>query len=236
MDADWIAAHLDDPNVRVVDVDVSGAIYEEGHISGAVLWDAYKDLRHPDYRPIDRDELDALLSRSGITPETTVVFYGYAPYLGYWLTGSPRARADPSARWPSRAMGECGQLLEYQRTRSQAPPHTSVGGSGPSLPFLVEERKAAIGDDGTVILDVRSAEEFSGERFGPSGATEDVGRVRPGPRSRARTSRRRSHGGRHRQGLRGAQAGLPGGRSGPSAQGDHLLHDREPSEPGRVLP
>src|ERR1700736_1432992 len=58
IDADWIAAHLDDPDVRVVEVDVSSAAYDRGHIPGAILWNAYKDLRHPDYTPIDEDGLD----------------------------------------------------------------------------------------------------------------------------------------------------------------------------------
>jgi thiosulfate/3-mercaptopyruvate sulfurtransferase len=46
VDAEWVAAHLDDPDVRVIEVDVSSAAYDRGHIPGAVLWDAYKDLSH----------------------------------------------------------------------------------------------------------------------------------------------------------------------------------------------
>jgi thiosulfate/3-mercaptopyruvate sulfurtransferase len=70
VDPKWVAEHLDDPAVRVVEVDVSAGAYDEGHIPGAVLWDAYRDLRHPDYTPIEPGELDAVLSRSGITPES----------------------------------------------------------------------------------------------------------------------------------------------------------------------
>ncbi|MBA3842337.1 MAG: hypothetical protein H0X39_06915 [Actinobacteria bacterium] len=40
VDVDWIAAHLTDPNVRLVEVDVSPAAYSEGHIPGASLWNA----------------------------------------------------------------------------------------------------------------------------------------------------------------------------------------------------
>ena len=39
----------------------------------------------PDYTPIDQTGLAALLSQAGVTPETTVVFYGYGQYLGFWL-------------------------------------------------------------------------------------------------------------------------------------------------------
>ena len=66
--ADWIEAHRRDPSVRLIEVDVSPAAYEEGHIPGAVLWNAYTDLRGPDYQPVTRKELGGLLSRSGIAP------------------------------------------------------------------------------------------------------------------------------------------------------------------------
>ena len=50
----WLAEHLDDPDVRVVEVDVSRAAYDQGHIPGAVLWNAYTDLHHADYRSEER--------------------------------------------------------------------------------------------------------------------------------------------------------------------------------------
>ena len=47
VDPQWVASRLDDPAVRIIEVDVSGANYDQGHIPGAVLWDAYKDLHIP---------------------------------------------------------------------------------------------------------------------------------------------------------------------------------------------
>jgi 3-mercaptopyruvate sulfurtransferase SseA len=85
VDVDWVAAHVGDPRVRLVEVDVSRAAYDGGHIPGAVLWNAYTDLRDAGYRPVPAAELTLLLSRSGVTPETTVVFYGYGAPLGFWL-------------------------------------------------------------------------------------------------------------------------------------------------------
>ena len=78
VDADWIAARVDDSAVRVVEVDVSRAAFEAGHIPGAAFWNAYGDLRPDEYRPLDSEGFAGLLSRSGIGPDTTVVFYGYA--------------------------------------------------------------------------------------------------------------------------------------------------------------
>ena len=175
VDADWVAGHLDDPAVRIVEVDVSSAAFAEGHIPGAVLWDAYTDLRHSDYSPIDSDELDAVLSKAGVAPEATVVFYGYAPYLGYWLMdrhGHERIRLMEGGRDPWESAG-------YAWTAETSQPEPTAYERGSGRPERIASRRevqAAIDDPGTVLVDVRSAEEFSGERFWPSGATEGAGR------------------------------------------------------------
>src|ERR1700693_2273207 len=88
VDAAWIASHIDDSSVRCVEVDVSPSAYNAGHIPGAVLWNAYTDLRHSDYRPVSAAELQDLLRKSGVTPDMTVVFYGYGAHLGFWLLKS----------------------------------------------------------------------------------------------------------------------------------------------------
>ena len=81
VDPTFVASQLSDPSVRIVEVDVSSASYLAGHIPGAVLWNAYADLRHPDYQPISASELQDLLRRSGIAADTTVVVYGYGSHL-----------------------------------------------------------------------------------------------------------------------------------------------------------
>jgi thiosulfate/3-mercaptopyruvate sulfurtransferase len=76
VDVDWVAARVEDPDVRAVEVDVSRASYDRGHIPGAVLWDAYTDLRDENYRLVELAQLQRLLSRSGVSSETCVVVYG----------------------------------------------------------------------------------------------------------------------------------------------------------------
>ena len=88
VDTGFVADHLDDAEVRLVEVDVSPAAYKAGHIPGAVFWDAYVDLRHPDFSSISDEELRDLVRRSGIAADTTVVAYGYGAHLGYWLLKS----------------------------------------------------------------------------------------------------------------------------------------------------
>jgi thiosulfate/3-mercaptopyruvate sulfurtransferase len=176
VDANWIEAHLDDPDVRVVELDVSAAAYDGGHIRGAILWNAYTDLRHADYTPIDADELDGLLSRTGVTPDTTVVLYGYAPLLGCWLLdwhGHERVRVLGGTRERWESAGHAWSI-EVPEPRPRA---YERRGAKPELVVSHEELLKATNAPDAVILDVRSAEEFSGERFWPSGATEDVGRA-----------------------------------------------------------
>ncbi len=171
-----IATHLGDPALRLVEVDVSRAAYDEGHIPGAVLWNAYGDLRDAHYRPIGRDELGRLLSRSGVTPQSTTVTYGYAAPLGFWLLKAyghkdVRMLVDSREQWP---------LAGHAWSADVPEPSAETDRSIVEDQDLLASRdmvEAAIGDSSQLLLDVRSEPEFSGERFWPSGATEDVGRA-----------------------------------------------------------
>ena len=175
VDVDWIAARFGDPSIRLVEVDVSRAAYEGGHIPGAVLWNAYADLRDEDYRLVGAAELGRLLSRSGVTPETTVVVYGYGAPLGFWLLKAcghrdVRMLMGPRELWPQAG-----------REWSTDVPELAESVYAPAVEnadVLASRRvvEAAIGDPAQVLLDVRSEPEYSGERFWPSGATEDAGR------------------------------------------------------------
>ena len=125
-DPAWIHEHLDDSAVRLVEVDVSPAAYETGHIPGAVLWNAYSDLRRPDYTPVEPAELKPLLSRSAIGPSTTIVLHGYGAYLGFWLMkriGHERVLLmdGPRERW---------EQAGYEWTR-EAPAPADVSYPGP---------------------------------------------------------------------------------------------------------
>src|SRR3984893_6231609 len=81
----WLEEHRSDPRVRVVEVDVSRAAYDDWHIDGAVLWNVYAEFKDAKYRPVEAAALEGILARSGIGPNSTVVFYGYGPALGFWI-------------------------------------------------------------------------------------------------------------------------------------------------------
>ncbi len=176
VDDAWVAAHLTDPKVRIIEVDVSRAAYDAGHMPGAVLWNAYSDLRDSTYAPIGNEKLAGLCSRSGISPDTTLVFYGYGAVLGFWLMAAHghadvRMLAGRRDQWASGG-GEWS-------TEVQTPPEGAYPLPDAKQELLASQTdvEAAIGNPNLVLLDVRAESEYSGERFWPSGATEDAGRA-----------------------------------------------------------
>ncbi len=176
VDVDWIAAHLGEPGVRLVEIDVSRVAYDEGHIPGAVLWNAYTDLRDPSYKPVGFAELERLLSRSGITPETCVVTYGYSAPLGFWLL---RAHGHEDVRM---LMGPRDQWAQVGHEWSTDAPAVAESAHPPVVASddVIASREAvrsAIDDPAQLVVDVRAEREYNGELFWPSGATEDAGRT-----------------------------------------------------------
>src|SRR5919204_3734488 len=90
VDTQWVADHLSGPTVRLVEVDVDTTAYDSGHIRGAVGWNWKKDTQQTIQRDIpDKAAWEALLSRSGIANDTTVVFYGdnnnWFATFAFWL-------------------------------------------------------------------------------------------------------------------------------------------------------
>ena len=176
VDAEWLKSNLSDPTVRVVEVDVSPAAYNDWHVDGAVLWNIYSDLKDARYHPVSPAALQRLVTNSGIDGDSTVVFYGYAPALGLWLLnvyGHPNTRILDCSRQAWRSTG-------YPCSTSATTPPPGTFRLGEPDPSLWADKAAvlkAIGQPGTTLVDVRTAEEFRGERFWPSGAMDPDGRA-----------------------------------------------------------
>jgi len=87
---DWVQDHLNDPNIRIVESNEDPLLYPSGHIPGAVEVDWTRDLNDPIRRDyLMRPGFEALMSRIGATPQTTIVLYGdknnwWATYA-YWI-------------------------------------------------------------------------------------------------------------------------------------------------------
>jgi thiosulfate/3-mercaptopyruvate sulfurtransferase len=172
----WLDAHLLDPQVRVVEVDVSPAAYDKWHIDGAVLWNVYANIKDADYHLVGTAAVERLLARSGIGPHSTVVFYGYAPALGFWLMklyGYADARVLDCSRDAWRANG-------YSWSTAATEPAARRIHLGDQDRQMRADRVAvreAIDQPGTTLVDVRSAAEYRGVCFWPSGSMEPGGRA-----------------------------------------------------------
>jgi thiosulfate/3-mercaptopyruvate sulfurtransferase len=176
VEPDWLEARLDDPLVRVVEVDVSPVAYNDWHIDGAVLWNVYADLKDAGYRTLDMAALERLVSRSGIGPHSTVVFYGYAPALGFWLMklcGHQNVRILNCSRDTWRADGHSWSTQAV--SSSEIPYRAADQGHHVRADRLTVAD--AISDSRFAILDVRSDPEYRGDRFWPSGGMEPGGQA-----------------------------------------------------------
>ena len=176
VDTEWLADHLNDAHLRVVEVDVHPAAFTEGHIEGAVFWNIYTDLKGPDYRLVDRLAIEQLVRASGIADDSIVVFYGYGPALGFWLMklyGHRDVRLLDASR-------ETWQAERRPWTTAVATPIATayeLADEDETIRARAAVVERAIGNPRSMILDVRSDAEFHGERFWPSGGMEDGGRA-----------------------------------------------------------
>jgi thiosulfate/3-mercaptopyruvate sulfurtransferase len=155
---------------------VSPAAYDDWHIDGAVLWNVYRDLKDADYRLVDTAALERLVARSGIGPDSTVVFYGYAPAMGLWLMklyGHHDARILDCSRDAWRTDGRPWSTSVPQ----PAAGHLQLGDEDQRVRADRTAVHRAIGVPGTTLVDVRSESEYRGERFWPSGGLEPNGRA-----------------------------------------------------------
>ncbi len=165
---DWVAAHLNDPNIRIVESNEDQLLYPSGHIPGAVQVDWAADLNDPlrrDY--LHREGFEALMSRIGATKDTTIVFYGdknnwWATYA-FWvfqLFGHTNAKVMDGGRlkWEKENRELTREVPSYPATSYSAPERDDN-----KIRIFRDEVLKKLGG-GTKLVDVRSPQEFSGER------------------------------------------------------------------------
>lgn len=166
---DWVAEHLGDSDVRLVESNEDPLLYSSGHIPGAVEVDWTRDLNDPlrrDY--LDKAAFEALMSRIGATRDTTFVFYGdknnwWATYA-FWvfqLFGHDKARIMDGGRlkWQEEGRSLTREVPDYPSTDYQAPERDDA-----TVRAFREDVLDHLEDEGQLI-DVRSPEEYSGERL-----------------------------------------------------------------------
>lgn len=166
---EWVAAHLDDPKVRIVESDEDLLLYETGHIPGAVKIDWVSDLNDQlrrDY--VSREALEALLRSKGISGDTTIVLYGdknnwWAAY-SFWVLrlfglGNLRLMDGGRLRWAEEGRPLVTEVPAYPPGNITVPARNDA----PIRAFRDEVLRHV--QAGRKLVDVRSPEEYRGERL-----------------------------------------------------------------------
>ena len=166
---EWVAEHLDDPKVRLVESDEDVLLYETGHLPGAVKIDWVADLNDPLLRDyVGRERLQALLRSKGVSRDTTIVFYGdknnwWATY-SFWvlrlfglanlkvMDGGRQRWAEEGRRLTTDAPRYAeGNIIVGERD------DTGIRAFRDEVLEHVRQRRS--------LVDVRSPEEYRGERL-----------------------------------------------------------------------
>jgi thiosulfate/3-mercaptopyruvate sulfurtransferase len=179
---EWVASHLSDPAIRLIEVDVDTTAYDSGHIAGAVGWNWQSQLNDPVRRDIpDPKAFAQLLSHAGVTPKITVVLYGdnnnWFAAFAFWLLqlyGHTNAKLmnGGRAKWVAE-----GRPLGTARANVQATTYPVPKKVNSALRAKRPEVEKALKSAKTALVDVRSTPEFVGEIIAPPGMTETAQRA-----------------------------------------------------------
>ena len=178
----WAAEHLNDPKIRLVEVDVDTTAYDQGHIAGAVGWNWQSQLQDNVRRDlIDQKALEALLGASGISNDTTILLYGdnnnwFAAYalwqLKYYGHKDVRLINGGRKKWLEEKRPLTTEATKVARAEYHASkPDESIRARKEEIFAAVEKRRPA------ELVDVRSADEFTGKIIAPPGMTETAQRA-----------------------------------------------------------
>jgi thiosulfate/3-mercaptopyruvate sulfurtransferase len=172
VDAEWVEAHLHNPQVRLIEVDVDTTAYEQGHIPGAVGFNWQKELQDQVVRaPVSKEQLEELLSRAGVSKDTTIVLYGdnnnwFAAWafwiLKYYRHSDVRLLDGGRVKWLANKRELTTAVPSYPRTSySTQTPRSDIRA-------FRDQILRSLGQNGVALVDVRSPAEYSGELLAPA--------------------------------------------------------------------
>ncbi len=181
----WMADHLNDPNVRIIEVSAlnNSSNYRQGHLPGA-LWFYWKDFcwHSSDREFLTPKEMAERLGNIGVGPGTTLVLYGDPVQFGtyaYWalkMAGHKNLRLLDGTRtkWSKERRPLTANIARF------TPVDYPVPAPDASSRLGRDAVRAKLGKVGVVILDARSPEEYLGERVSPATNSVDHGAERKG--------------------------------------------------------
>ncbi len=176
VDTDWVAVHGRDPNVRIVEVDVDTAAYEEGHIPGALAWNWTTELCDTLQRDIiPKAAFAQLMGHSGVSNDTQVILYGdNNNWFAAWALWQMKIYGHRDVRlmnggrkkWIAEGRALTKEVPEVAPTSYSAQPPDF------SLRAFLPEVQQAMADRSAGFVDVRSPKEYTGEILAPPGLPE----------------------------------------------------------------
>lgn len=178
---DWVKANLDQPGIKLVEIDVDTKAYDAGHIPGAIGFNWQTQLQDQVGRDVvSQAALEKLLGEAGISPEDTLVCYGdnnnwFAAY-GFWilkLYGHRDVRLMNGGR--NKWLNEADKPLTTEKIKRPAVTYRAAAADA-SLRALLPEVFAAVANGKWNLVDVRSPDEFTGKVIAPPGMTETAQR------------------------------------------------------------
>jgi len=176
VETDWVADHLEDDSIRIVEVDENPALYAEAHIPGAIGFDWKKDLQDQVKRDfLGPEDFGRLFGERGISNEHTIVLYGdrnnwFAAYTYWYLKYYGHDKVllmnGPREKWISEGRPTTSDVPSYEPATFEARPGDDA------IRARRDEVLAAL-DNGKRLVDVRSPQEFSGELIAMAGYEQE---------------------------------------------------------------
>jgi thiosulfate/3-mercaptopyruvate sulfurtransferase len=183
VEADWVLKHSSDPSIRLIEVDEDTAAYEVAHIPGAIKWHWRDDLRDPLRRDfVDAEGLQKLLARSGVDDGTTVILYGgnnnwFAAYAYWYLKyrGFDNVKLLDGGRkkWEREGLPMTTDAPEVKPAGRKP----ALKGARAELRAFRDDILYGQRDRNSVLIDVRSPEEFRGELLAPPHLPQEQAQV-----------------------------------------------------------
>jgi thiosulfate/3-mercaptopyruvate sulfurtransferase len=175
----WLAEHLRDPNLRLVEVDVDTSAYAQGHIPGTIAWAWNTQLADQVQRDIlSPAEFENLLAGSGVSNDTTLILYGdNNNWFAAWAFWQAKIYGHPDVRILDG--GRKKWLAEGREVTTDVPTYPRASYRALAADFSIRAYLPQVQEHSRKrlpLVDVRSPQEFTGEILAPPGLPETAQR------------------------------------------------------------